>query len=258
MSEAIASKAERLAAYNANIAAAEKDPSLSPETGKPLSKMNAARFGAGFLVFGVLWMSGLGIVSAVLLPMHYKTIPGVNADALVGIVNAFTAVASLVANLMFGSFSDRSRSRFGRRTPWILFGAVLGGVTLFLTGTTLSVPALTGTIMTMGVATANSILLVSFARSRLADGVPPLTAALEAASTRLRPVLMTAFAMIAGMLPMALGVGEGAEQNAPLGRAVIGGLAFATASTLLFVPLIFASVHLRLARRHLLRHPAPA
>ena len=118
MSEAIASKAERLAAYNANIAAAEKDPSLSPETGKPLSKMNAARFGAGFLVFGVLWMSGLGIVSAVLLPMHYKTIPGVNADALVGIVNAFTAVASLVANLMFGNFSDRSRSRFGRRTPW--------------------------------------------------------------------------------------------------------------------------------------------
>ena len=116
MSEAIASKAERLAAYNANIAAAEKDPSLSPETGKPLSKMNAARFGAGFLVFGVLWMSGLGIVSAVLLPMHYKTIPGVNADALVGIVNAFTAVASLVANLMFGNFSDRSRSRFGRRT----------------------------------------------------------------------------------------------------------------------------------------------
>ena len=105
MSEAIASKAERLAAYNANIAAAEKDPSLSPETGKPLSKMNAARFGAGFLVFGVLWMSGLGIVSAVLLPMHYKTIPGVNADALVGIVNAFTAVASLVANLMFGNFS---------------------------------------------------------------------------------------------------------------------------------------------------------
>lgn len=104
MSEAIASKAERLAAYNANIAAAEKDPSLSPETGKPLSKMNAARFGAGFLVFGVLWMSGLGIVSAVLLPMHYKTIPGVNADALVGIVNAFTAVASLVANLMFGNF----------------------------------------------------------------------------------------------------------------------------------------------------------
>lgn len=136
MSEAIASKEERLSAYYANIAAAEKDPSLSPATGKPLDKVTIARFGAGFIIFGVLWMSGLGIVSAVLLPMHYKTIEGVNPDALIGIVNAFTAVASLIANLMFGNFSDRSRSRFGRRTPWILFGAVLGGVTLFLTGTT--------------------------------------------------------------------------------------------------------------------------
>ena len=136
MSEAIVSKEERLVRYNANIAAADKDPQLSPETGKPLSKVNTIRFGAGFLLFGVLWMSGLGIVSAVLLPMHYKTIEGADPDALVGIVNAFTAVASLVANLMFGNFSDRSRSRFGRRTPWIVFGAVLGGVTLFLTGTT--------------------------------------------------------------------------------------------------------------------------
>ena len=117
MSEAIASTEERLAAYNANVAAAEKDPRLSPETGKPLDKVTMFRFGAGFIVFGLLWMSGLGIVSAVLLPMHYKTIPGVNPDALVGVVNAFTAVASLVANLMFGNFSDRSRSRFGRRTP---------------------------------------------------------------------------------------------------------------------------------------------
>ena len=113
MSEAIASKEERLVAYNANIAAADKDPSLSPETGKSLSKVNTIRFGAGFLVFGILWMSGLGIVSAVLLPMHYKTIEGADPDALVGIVNAFTAVASLVSNLMFGNFSDRSRSRFG-------------------------------------------------------------------------------------------------------------------------------------------------
>ena len=136
MSEAIASKEERLSAYYANIAAADKDPSLSPATGKPLDKVTIARFGAGFIIFGVLWMSGLGIVSAVLLSMHYKTIEGVNPDALIGIVNAFTAVASLIANLMFGNFSDRSRSRFGRRTPWILFGAVLGGVTLFLTGTT--------------------------------------------------------------------------------------------------------------------------
>ena len=99
---------------------------------------------------------------------------------------------------------------------------------------------------------------MSFARSRLAEGVPPVSAALEAASTRLRPVLMTAFAMIAGMLPMALGVGEGAEQNAPLGRAVIGGLAFATVSTLLFVPLVFAAGHLRLARHGLRPQPALA
>jgi multidrug efflux pump subunit AcrB len=129
--------------------------------------------------------------------------------------------------------------------------AALAGIAwmLFLSGTTLSVPALTGTIMTMGVATANSILLVSFARSRLQEGIPPLTAALEAASTRLRPVLMTAFAMIMGMLPMALGLGQGGEQNAPLGRAVIGGLLFATVSTLIFVPVVFASLHKRLADR---------
>ncbi len=129
--------------------------------------------------------------------------------------------------------------------------AALAGIAwiLFLSGTTLSIPALTGSIMAMGVVTANSILLVSFARSRLAEGVPPSTAALEAAATRLRPVLMTAFAMIVGMLPMAIGWGEGAEQNAPLGRAVIGGLVFATVSTLLFVPLVFAGSHRWLERR---------
>ena len=103
--------------------------------------------------------------------------------------------------------------------------------------------------MTVGVATANSILVVSFARQRLAAGAPPLTAALEAGATRIRPVMMTALAMIIGMVPMALGLGEGAEQNAPLGRAVIGGLLFATVSTLLFVPLVFGGVHSRLARR---------
>lgn len=138
--------------------------------------------------------------------------------------------------------------------PLIIIGALpaaLAGIAwmLFLSGTTLSVPALTGTIMTMGVATANSILLVSFARTRLQEGIPPLTAALEAASTRLRPVLMTAFAMIMGMLPMALGLGQGGEQNAPLGRAVIGGLLFATVSTLIFVPVVFACMHKRLADR---------
>jgi multidrug efflux pump subunit AcrB len=129
--------------------------------------------------------------------------------------------------------------------------AALAGIAwmLFITGTTLSVPALTGAIMTMGVATANSILLVSFARQRLADGATPIAAALEAGATRIRPVLMTALAMIIGMIPMALGLGEGAEQNAPLGRAVIGGLLFATVSTLLFVPVVFAGVHRMLARR---------
>ena len=129
--------------------------------------------------------------------------------------------------------------------------AALAGIIwmLFLTGTHLSVPALTGAIMTMGVATANSILMVAFARQRLTAGAPPLTAALEAGASRIRPVLMTAFAMIIGMIPMALGLGEGAEQNAPLGRAVIGGLLFATVSTLFFVPVIFASIHSRLARR---------
>jgi len=99
------------------------------------------------------------------------------------------------------------------------------------------------------VATANSILMVSFARQRLDAGVPPLSAALEAGATRIRPVLMTASAMIIGMLPMALSLGEGAEQNAPLGRAVIGGLLFATVSTLFFVPVVFASVHRYIARR---------
>ncbi len=143
--------------------------------------------------------------------------------------------------------------------------AALAGIAwmLFITGTTLSVPALTGAIMTMGVATANSILMVSFARQRQQESVPVLAAALEAGATRLRPVMMTALAMIIGMIPMALGLGEGAEQNAPLGRAVIGGLLFATVSTLLFVPVVFAGVHRRLHHRRELRQarlaapPAP-
>jgi multidrug efflux pump subunit AcrB len=136
--------------------------------------------------------------------------------------------------------------------------AALAGIAwmLFLTGTSLSVPALTGAIMTMGVATANSILIVSFARQRLNDGLPPLSAALEAGATRIRPVLMTALAMIIGMVPMAIGIGEGAEQNAPLGRAVIGGLLFATVSTLLFVPIVFAGVHRYLEHRPSRRAPS--
>jgi multidrug efflux pump subunit AcrB len=123
--------------------------------------------------------------------------------------------------------------------------AALAGIAwfLFVTHTTLSVPALTGTIMCMGVATANSILVVSFAAEQMAEGKDPITAALESGFTRFRPVLMTALAMIIGMLPMALGLGDGGEQNAPLGRAVIGGLLFATVSTLLFVPTLFSVLH---------------
>jgi len=127
--------------------------------------------------------------------------------------------------------------------------AALAGIVwmLFATHTTLSVPALTGAIMCMGVATANSILVVSFARERLAATGDATLAAVEAGITRFRPVLMTALAMIIGMAPMALGLGEGGEQNAPLGRAVIGGLIFATCATLLFVPVVFSIVHGRKA-----------
>jgi multidrug efflux pump subunit AcrB len=121
---------------------------------------------------------------------------------------------------------------------------------LFITGTHISVPALTGAIMTMGVATANSILVISFAREQLeANAGGAREAALTAGYTRFRPVLMTALAMIIGMVPMALGLGDGGEQNAPLGRAVIGGLIFATIATLFFVPTFFSVVHERIERR---------
>ena len=161
----------------------------------------------------------------------------------IGILGAIVLVYLLIV-VNFQSWVD----------PLIIISALpaaLAGIVwmLLLTGTHLSVPALTGAIMTMGVATANSILVVSFARQRMAAGLPPLSAALEAGSTRLRPVLMTALAMVIGMIPMAIGLGEGAEQNAPLGRAVIGGLIFATISTLLSVPLVFAVIHRWLSRR---------
>jgi len=139
--------------------------------------------------------------------------------------------------------------------------AALAGIVwiLFTTGTTLSVPALTGAIMCMGVATANSILVVSFARERLAATGDAALAAVEAGVTRFRPVLMTALAMIIGMAPMALGLGEGGEQNAPLGRAVVGGLIFATCATLMFVPVVFSIVHGRKATEtHAEPEPEPA
>jgi multidrug efflux pump subunit AcrB len=132
--------------------------------------------------------------------------------------------------------------------PFIIITALPGALAgilwmLLLTRTTLSVPSLTGTIMCMGVATANSILMVSFSRERLREGLNSREAALEAGFIRIRPVLMTALAMMIGMVPMALGIGEGGEQNAPLGRAVIGGLLFATFATLFFVPCVFKMIH---------------
>jgi multidrug efflux pump subunit AcrB len=140
--------------------------------------------------------------------------------------------------------------------PFIMISALpaaLAGIAwfLFITHTTLSVPALMGAIMCMGVATSNSILVVSFATEKMMEGSDSISAALEAGFTRFRPVIMTALAMIIGMVPMALGLGDGGEQNAPLGRAVIGGLIFATVSTLLFVPAFFSV----LQGSH--RNPAP-
>jgi multidrug efflux pump subunit AcrB len=134
--------------------------------------------------------------------------------------------------------------------PFIIITALPGALAgivwmLFLTGTTLSIPALTGAIMCMGIATANSVLLVSFGRERLEQGYDSTAAAIDAGFTRFRPVLMTASAMILGMVPMALALGEGGEQNAPLGRAVIGGLLVATVTTLFFVPAVFSVFHRR-------------
>jgi multidrug efflux pump subunit AcrB len=150
--------------------------------------------------------------------------------------------------------------------PFIILTALTGALAgviwgLYLTATTLSVPAMMGAIMCLGVATANSVLVVTFARNHLHEGMTPLAAAWEAGVGRLRPVLMTAMAMIIGMVPMALGLGEGGEQNAPLGRAVIGGLIMATAATLFFVPAVFSFLHRTVPvpakRESNLRTPAP-
>lgn len=121
---------------------------------------------------------------------------------------------------------------------------------LFMTTTTFNVPSLMGAIMSIGVATANSILMITFANEKLSDGLDVRSAALEAGKTRLRPVMMTALAMIIGMIPMSLGWGEGGEQNAPLGRAVIGGLSMATLFTLFFVPVVFSLIRKRLQPSH--------
>jgi multidrug efflux pump subunit AcrB len=162
---------------------------------------------------------------------------------LMGLILAVVLVYMLIV-VNFQSWLD----------PFIIITALPAALTgivlfLFLTHTTLSVPALMGALMCMGIATANSILVVSFAKERLREHGDSVRAAIEAGATRFRPVVMTALAMVIGMVPMALGLGEGGEQNAPLGRAVIGGLMAATWATLLFVPAVFSLVHQNASHR---------
>jgi multidrug efflux pump subunit AcrB len=187
--------------------------------------------------------------ASVVLRGQVQTMTSAYSDLLVGLGFAIVLIYLLIV-VNFQSWLD----------PFIVvmaLPAALAGIvwSLFATGTTVSVPALTGAIMCMGVATANSILVIAFARERLAAGADALTAALEAGTTRIRPVLMTALAMTIGMLPMAIEPG----QNAPLGRAVIGGLLFATCATLVLVPTLFSVIHGRARKpRALLALPAPA
>ena len=175
----------------------------------------------------------------VLLMGQVQTMNAAFGGLLFGLLGAIVLIYLLIV-VNFQSWSD----------PFVIITALpaaLAGIVwmLFATGTTLSVPALTGAIMCMGVATANSVLIISFARERLDQLGDPVAAAIDAGFVRFRPVLMTALAMIIGMAPMALGLGEGGEQNAPLGRAVIGGLVFATVATLMFVPVVFSMIHKR-------------
>ncbi|MBV1699103.1 MAG: efflux RND transporter permease subunit, partial [Hyphomicrobiales bacterium] len=180
---------------------------------------------------------GLPRGSYVVLRGQVRTMNSAYRELYFGLAGAIVLIY-LVIVVNFQSWLD----------PFIIITALpaaLAGIVwmLFITGTTLSVPALTGAIMCMGIATANSILLVSFAREGMAEGLNAGAAALEAGFTRFRPVLMTALAMVIGMLPMAFALGEGGEQNAPLGRAVIGGLLVATVATLFFVPAVFSLLH---------------
>jgi CzcA family heavy metal efflux pump len=185
--------------------------------------------------------------TTVTLRGQYATMNGAFSGLFFGLIGAILLIYLLIV-VNFQSWLD----------PFVIITALPGAIAgiiwmLFLTGTTLSVPALTGAIMCMGVATANAILVVSFAREKLAELGNSHKAAMEAGMTRFRPVLMTALAMIIGMLPMALGMGEGGEQNAPLGRAVIGGLIVATFATLMFVPVIFSLVHRKDAEKRAAR-----
>ncbi len=175
--------------------------------------------------------------STVVLSGQVQTMNSSFSGLLFGLLGAIVLVYFLIV-VNFQSWSD----------PFVIITALpaaLAGIVwmLFTTHTTMSVPALTGAIMCMGVATANSVLVISFARERYDELGDPVAAAIEAGFVRIRPVLMTALAMIIGMLPMSLGLGEGGEANAPLGRAVIGGLMFSTVATLMFVPVVFSMLH---------------
>jgi multidrug efflux pump subunit AcrB len=186
--------------------------------------------------------------SHVLLGGQVQTMTSAYSDLYIGLAGAVILIY-LVIVVNFQSWLD----------PFIIITALPGAVAgivwmLFMTGTTLSVPALTGAIMCMGIATANSVLVVSFARESMSEGLDSAAAALEAGYTRFRPVLMTALAMVLGMLPMAFALGEGGEQNAPLGRAVIGGLLVATTATLFFVPTVFSVLHRQRSRPALNRN----
>jgi CzcA family heavy metal efflux pump len=186
----------------------------------------------------------------VILRGQVETMTSSFAGLAFGLIMAIVLVYLLIV-VNFQSWLD----------PFIIITALPGALAgimwmLLLTHTRLSVPSLTGAIMCVGVATANSILLVSFARERMDAGLPAFQAAMEAGFTRIRPVIMTALAMIIGMVPMALGLGEGGEQNAPLGRAVIGGLLFATIATLFFVPSVFTMIHGR-RPAHAQEQPGP-
>jgi len=206
-------------------------------------------------IFGAVQDTDLGFVSSQIDRLLAETKPDLPRgsriivrgqvktmnDSFHGLLEGLAGAVVLIYLLIVVNFQSW-------RDPFIIITALpaaLAGIVwmLFLTHTHVSVPALMGAITCMGVATANSVLVISFARERMKAGDPALQAALAAGFTRFRPVIMTALAMIIGMVPMALGVGEGAEQNAPLGRAVIGGLVFATVATLFFVPTVFVMIH---------------
>jgi multidrug efflux pump subunit AcrB len=230
-----------------NVAAVHRD-----EAPSVVSHYNAQ---TAFDIYGAVQDTDLGYVAAQMkkvIDSMQKSLPHGSKIALKGqvetmqrsfsgLLTGLVGAIVLVYMLIVVNFQSM-------RDPLIIICALpaaLAGIVwmLFLTHTTVSVPALTGSIMCMGVATANSVLVISFAREQMAEGLDARAAAIEAGYTRLRPVIMTALAMIIGMIPMALGLGESGEQNAPLGRAVIGGLVFATFATLYFVPTVFTLVH---------------